>query len=57
MRGGNGGEEVGVDVSWTMVVVVVVRLLDLEVAPPPDFLLQMTLHRTQSSLEEKLEAC
>jgi hypothetical protein len=49
MRGGNGGEEVGVDVSWTMVVVVVVRLLDLEVAPPPDFLLQMTLHRTQSS--------
>jgi hypothetical protein len=45
MRGGNGGEEVSVHKPWPMVV----RLLGLGVAPTPDFFLQMTLHRTQSS--------
>lgn len=45
MSGGSGGEEVSVDVPWTMLV----RFLGLGVAPTPDFFLQMTLHRTQSS--------
>ena len=47
MRGGSGGELVGT-VSWPPLVARPLDALELA-APPGNFFLQMTLHRTQSS--------